>query len=1062
MHDEDKTKAELIEEIQALRREVTKLRSSERQLRSIFEKAPVGITHTAIDGHFRYVNQKFCEIVGYSKGELREMSYEDLTHPEDLTADRRVTNQVLAGEAGSFALEKRYLCKAGTCIWVNLQVSLVRNAGDEPDYFVAVVQDITKRKRMAEVLQHERDLLRMLIDNIPDTIYFKDTAGRFTMINQAQAEMLGLDDAEEAIGRTDFDYFTAEHAQDAYADEQKIVTSGQAVDGKIERVRRADGEFRWVTITKIPIKNRAGEVVGVAGISRDITERKEAQDALRRSKALFQSLVESMPQSVFSKDLAGRFTFANQRYCKMEGMSLDEIVGKTDFDMHPPELARQYREDDRRVMEMEQVFERVEVHQPLGGEKFYVQVIKTPVYDADGHVIGLLGMFWDITERKRMEKALRDSKERLQLAMDATEHGFWDWNMETNEAYFSPRYYTMLGYEPGELPMELSTWDKLLHPEDRREVAPRILEKAMNAEAFEEVFRLRSKSGAWRWIRGRGKSFEVDEEGVPHRAVGTHEDITARKQAEQALRESEARYRQLVETSPDAILLTDPTGAILMCNRQAAVLYEHEDHERLVGLRALEFVVPEDRARTRANLQRLLSGEDIKAVEYTVRTAKGNEIFIELHSSVIKTPDGQPQAIISVARDVTERHEMAHQLRRQERLAAVGQLAAGIAHDFRNILSTVILYAQLLLRSPSLPLGAARNLQTIVDESYKATDLVQQILDFSSRAMIKPRALDLLDITKKTVAVLLRTLPESIHLALDVLEAASGFVGYTVMADQGRIQQALTNLALNARDAMPHGGELRFTLSHVRINPGATPPVAEMRPGRWVCLAVSDTGTGMTEEVQAHLFEPFFTTKEVGKGTGLGLAQVYGIVRQHEGYIDVETEPGQGSTFRIYLPFYQEAEAEDEAQEALALPQGRDETILLVEDEVRLREAGQAMLESLGYRVQTAANGREALALCKKAQTASPTEDDAPHIDLVITDLVMPELGGKELMRELQRTNSPLKVLAITGYALQEKDMSSLRDVGFVDIISKPFDIEELAQVIRNVLDEEGPERKGG
>ena len=958
----------------------------------------------------------------------------------------------------SFALEKRYLRKDGTCIWVDLQVSLVSNAAGEPDYFVAVVQDITKRKQMAEALQHERDLLRMLIDNIPDTIYFKDTAGCFTMVNQAQADMLGLDDAEEAIGRTDFDYFTPDHAQDAYEDEQQIIATGRSIDGKIEKVRRADGEFRWVTITKIPIKNRKGDVVGIAGISRDVTERKEAQDALRKSKALFQSLVESMPQSVFSKDLAGRFTFANQRYCKMEGQSLDEIVGKTDFDMHPPELARQYREDDQRVMASEQLLERVEVHQPLEGEPFYVQVIKTPIYDAEGQVIGLLGMFWDITERKRMEQALRESKERLQLAMDATEHGFWDWDMDTNETYFSPRYYTMLGYEPGELPMKLSTWEKLLHPEDKRKVAPRIIEKAMNAEAFEEEIRLKAKSGAWRWIRGRGKSFEVDDQGVPHRAVGTHEDITARKRAEQAMRESEARYRQLVETSPDAIVLTDLTSEILMCNQQTAVLYECEDPDVLVGARALDIVAPEDHELVQSDIQRLVAGEEVKAIEYTVRTAMGNEIFIELHSSLIRAADGSPQAIISVARDVTERHEMAQQLRRQERLAAVGQLAAGIAHDFRNLLSTIILYAQLVLRKSNLPLGAARSLQTIVDESYKATDLVQQILDFSSRAMIKPRALDLVDLIKKTVEVLLRTLPESIHLALEVQEPAPGPAGYTVLADEGRIQQALTNLALNARDAMPQGGELRFTLSTMRIKRGETPPVAEMSPGRWICLAVSDTGAGISEEVREHLFEPFFTTKEVGKGTGLGLAQVFGIVRQHEGYIDVETELGAGTTFSIYLPFYYEAETEEQVPETSSLPQGRGEMILLVEDEVRLREACEAMLTSLGYQVETAANGREALALYKEIQPTSPSKPHGPAIDLVITDLVMPQMGGKALMHELRRTNSPLKVLAITGYALQEEDITSLRHIGFVDIILKPFDFEELAQVIRSALDEPPPQ----
>ncbi len=281
------------------------------------------------------------------------------------------------------------------------------------------------------------------------------------------------------------------------------------------------------------------------------------------------------------------------------------------------------------------------------------------------------------------------------------------------------------------------------------------------------------------------------------------------------------------------------------------------------------------------------------------------------HGRATRDENGEPHRVLGTIQDVTERTAMEHQLHQQERLAAVGQLAAGIAHDFRNLLSTIILYAQLPLMKGELPPDLRKNLQTIVDESYKATDLVQQLLDFASRAIIERQSLDLVDLVEEVLNVLKRTIPERIRLILEIKDARPG--AYTVKVDPGRIQQALTNLTLNARDAMPEGGDLRFSLSTHRVTVDATPPVAEMAPGDWVCLAVSDTGMGMTDEVRRHLFEPFFTTKETGEGTGLGLAQVFGIIRQHEGHIDVRTAPGEGTTFLLYLSAHAEETADQGA-----------------------------------------------------------------------------------------------------------------------------------------------------
>jgi len=429
---------------------------------------------------------------------------------------------------------------------------------------------------------------------------------------------------------------------------------------------------------------------------------------------------------------------------------------------------------------------------------------------------------------------------------------------------------------------------------------------------------------------------------------------------------------------------------------------------------------------------------------------------------------------VLVVRDVTEEQEVQERIQQQERLAAVGQLAGGIAHDFNNLLTTIMLYAQMPLSKRDLPPDLTRALETIISESRQAAKLVQQILDFGRRSPIETHPVDLKPFIEEAVRILERTIPESISLLLEV-----GPSEYVINADPTRIQQVLMNLVVNARDAMPKGGVLRITLSRAEVRPGKEPPVAEMVPGEWVCLTVSDTGTGMSEDALAHLFEPFFTTKEPGKGTGLGLAQVYGIVKQHEGHIGVETEAGQGTTFRVYLPAHKVEEGEEIPREGanLAIQKGHGETILLVEDNKRIREVSRRILESLGYRVLAAANGKEALEIYRTVERAcpgprpepfgfaqdrpvegarpEPVEGQGQKIDLVLTDVVMPEMSGRELIQELRKTNPGLKALITTGYTLAE-DLQELKEEGILDVVHKPFDMSILAEVIHRILDVEG------
>jgi signal transduction histidine kinase/CheY-like chemotaxis protein len=459
----------------------------------------------------------------------------------------------------------------------------------------------------------------------------------------------------------------------------------------------------------------------------------------------------------------------------------------------------------------------------------------------------------------------------------------------------------------------------------------------------------------------------------------------------------------------------------------------------LVGQLYLRFVHPEDRARVNATY-REQAGRGIMSTmqEFRLVTPGDEDCWVHFFAHPIFR-DGAVVEMAGLALDITKRKKMERQLVQQERLAAVGQLAAGIAHDFRNLLSTIILYAEMDLRRSDLPRDLTRHLRVISRESHTASDLVQQILDFSSNAMLDPQPLDLETHTEKVLSTLRHTIPESITISLE-----TGTDNYTIVADPARIQQAVTNLVLNARDAMPDGGEMRFALTRVDVGPGDPSPVPDATTGAWVCLSVSDTGMGMTEEVQAHLFEPFFTTKETGKGTGLGLAQVFGIVRQHEGHIDVETAPNEGTTFRIYLPIRDVDVETAPPNPRTRVPKGRGETVLLVEDEVGVRDAIQQVLTSLKYEVITASDGDEALSVCRSPARA---------VDMVVTDLVMPEMGGRQLLRELQSIRPDLPVMAITGYALEGDDLNALLDAGFVDVIFKPLDIERLVQSVRHVFD---------
>jgi signal transduction histidine kinase/CheY-like chemotaxis protein len=491
------------------------------------------------------------------------------------------------------------------------------------------------------------------------------------------------------------------------------------------------------------------------------------------------------------------------------------------------------------------------------------------------------------------------------------------------------------------------------------------------------------------------------------------------------IQEQAALLQRILDTVRGGIFTLDADRRVLVANPTA-----REQLALLAGVRQGEVL---ERLGGRPFDAYLTPREDGLPHEIELEAARRRIFEVYPNPVEVGADDGGWTVLL---REVTEVRQVQRRVQEQERRASVGQLAAGIAHDFNNIVAAIILYTEMLLGMPDLPPRAQDRLATIIEQAQRAATLVRQVLDFSRRGIMEPHPMDLVPMIKELVKLLDRTLPENIRIHFKYGEG-----DYVVNSDPGRVQQVFMNLAFNARDAMPSGGDLVFELDKFGLDHHEAPPLPGMPPGDWVRITVSDTGIGIPEEQLGHVFEPFFTTKPPGEGTGLGLAQVFGIVRQHQGFIDVESEPEEGTTFHIYLPAVAPEQIKGIIPEVAKTLEGQMETILVVEDDQAMREALTEMLEAMSYHVLSAGDGREALR----------TFDREGPIDLVLSDLIMPEMGGVALYEQLKRRHPDVRMVVMTGYPLAEEG-KELLEQGIVAWVQKPLDVETLAQTLRSVL----------
>jgi PAS domain S-box-containing protein len=587
----------------------------------------------------------------------------------------------------------------------------------------------------------------------------------------------------------------------------------------------------------------------------------------------------------------------------------------------------------------------------------------------------------------------------------------------------------LLGYPAAEVTAEW--WESRLHPHDRERVMREVM-TLFTSSSMDQEYRFRNQQGDYVWLRAELRLLR-DAAGNPIEAVGSWAVVTARKEAELRLLESEEQYRLLFEGNPHPMWVFDSDSLRFLAVNDAAISHYGYSSEEFLRMSVTDMPIAEDLPVLRRSiLDDPVTGHATLSLRHVKRDR--SEIQVEIERSRIRFHGREARLALVV--DVTDKRNLESQLRHSQKMESVGRLAGGVAHDFNNLLGVITGYGDLLAKRLPPDDRMGQYIDNILKAAVRGAGLTRQLLAFSRRQVLQPRLLDLNAVVEDVNKMLLRLIGEDIRLTTSLDPDLPA-----ILADAGQLEQVLMNLAVNARDAMPRGGRIlvetravQFDAKYAHLHPG-------VEPGSYVMLAVSDTGSGMTPEIRDQIFEPFFTTKEDGKGTGLGLATVHGIVKQSGGHIYVYSEPGRGSTFKVHLPA---AIGETDAPPAEELPAPRGaETILVVEDEAALRQIVREVLEESGYTVLDAAHGMAAHELC----TRTPGT-----IDLLITDVVMPGIGGSELAALLRGERPDMRVLYISGYT---DDAVVVHEVmtGNMPFLAKPFTPADLARKVREVLD---------
>jgi PAS domain S-box-containing protein len=894
-----------------------------------------------------------------------------------------------------------------------------------------VLRDISQRKRAEKRLQeYER-----VVEVVGDMIVVVDREYRYVIANRAFLKYRGME-SEDVIGHLVSDVLNKGVFETVVKERLDECFRGKVVKYELRYKYPQLGQ-RDLFLSYFPIES-AGEVIAAACVLQDITERKQLEQADREwHKRLELAEQAGLGIGLWDWDIASNTVIWSDETYRQFGYTRNTFSGRVE-----DAFQRIHPEDQPRVT--------AAIHNVLEGNAEYAaqyRVVRpdgsTCWIDAHGVVLRaestrMLGVGIDITSLKKTEQAFQESEEKYLLLLNSTAEAIYGVDLQGNCTFCNPACLRLLGHQAPEALLGKNMHEVMHH--SRIDGTPYPLQECNIYVAFRQG-RHSHVTDEVLW-RADGTNFLAEYWSYPMRkgdeiigCVVTFLDISERQRTEQALRQSEEKYRELFENAPYGIFRSSSDGTLLDVNPAFVAMLGYGSKAELMS-RNLERDIYLDPAERTAIIEECRLKGRLDGMEAKWKRKDGKMIDVRMSGRMIAGGTENTGNMEVIADDITVRRILEQELRQAQKMEAVGRLAGGVAHDFNNLLMVMRSYTEML--QDNLPADDAlrKNTREIMKAADRAASLIGQMLAFSRKQILSPAVLDLNAAIDETAKMMRRLIGEDIDFEVNLAEPL-----WAIEADSDQIVQVLMNLCVNARDAMPQGGTLTIATENVTVEEGSDVGHSYVSPGAYVKMSVTDTGMGISKALQEQIFEPFFTTKEVGKGTGLGLATVYGIVKQSGGYVWAESELGQGTCFTVFLPRVTGAVVLDTSANAEAPLRGK-ETILVAEDEEALREAICDFLRSLEYTILAAGSGQQALSIASQYEG---------NIDLLITDLVMPKMSGRELAQRLGSQHSSLKTIYMSGYTDDTVFRHGTRDLAAA-FLQKPFSLSTLSRKVRETL----------